>query len=59
MLSFYVGVEDIVFTKYALFFCPISVLLEKESKTVGLKKEDAINRARWRVGLGEIAGRVG
>ena len=28
-------------------------------KSVGLKKEDAKNRARWRVGVGEIAGRVG
>ena len=35
--------------------------MEKESKSVGLKKEDAKNRARWRVGVGvgEIAGRVG
>ena len=32
--------------------------VEKESKSV-LKKEDAKNRARWRVGVGEIAGRVG
>ena len=32
--------------------------VEKESKSVGLKKEDAKNRARWRVGVGEIAGRV-
>ena len=31
--------------------------VEKESKNVGLKKEDAKNRVRWRVG--EIAGRVG
>ena len=31
----------------------------EESKSVGLKKEDAKNRARWRVGVGEIAGRVG
>ena len=31
--------------------------MEKEIKSVGLKKEDAKNRARWRVGLGEIAGR--
>ena len=29
------------------------------SKSFGLKKEDAKNRARWRVGVGEIAGRVG
>ena len=33
--------------------------MEKESKSVGLKKEDAKNRVRWRVGVGEIAGRVG
>ena len=33
--------------------------VEKESKSVGFKKEDAKNRARWRVGVGEIAGRVG
>ena len=33
--------------------------MEKESKSVGLKKEDAKNRASWRVGVGEIAGRVG
>ena len=29
--------------------------VEKESKSVGLEKEDALNRARWRVGVGEIA----
>ena len=33
--------------------------VEKESKHVGLKKVDAKNRVRWRVGVGEIAGRVG
>ena len=33
--------------------------MEKESKSVGLEKEDALNRARWRVGVGEIAFRVG
>ena len=33
--------------------------VEKESKSVGLKKEDAKNRVRWRVGVREIAGRVG
>ena len=33
--------------------------VEKESKSVGLKKEDAKNQARWRVGVGEIAARVG
>ena len=26
---------------------------------VGLEKTDAMNRARWRVGVGEIAVRVG
>ena len=31
----------------------------EESKSVGLKKEDAKNQARWRVGVGEIASRVG
>ena len=29
--------------------------VEKQSKRVGLEKEDAMNRARWRVGVGEIA----
>ena len=33
--------------------------VEKESKSVGLEKEDALNRARWRVGVGEFAVRVG
>ena len=33
--------------------------VEKESKSVGLKKEDAKNRTKWRVGVGEISGRVG
>ena len=33
--------------------------VEKESRIVGLKKEDALNRATWRVGVGEIAARVG
>ena len=33
--------------------------VEMESKSVGLKKEDAKNRARWRLRVGEIAGRVG
>ena len=32
--------------------------VQKESKSVGLE-EDALNRARWRVGVGEIAVRVG
>ena len=32
--------------------------VEKENKSVGLEKEDALNRARWRVGVGEIAVRV-
>ena len=29
--------------------------VEKESKSVGLEKEDSLNQARWRVGVGEIA----
>ena len=29
--------------------------VEKESKSVGLEKKDAMNRVRWRVGVGEIA----
>ena len=33
--------------------------VEKESKSVGLEKEDTLNRARWRVGVGKIAVRVG
>ena len=32
--------------------------VDKESKSVGLEKEDALNRARWRVGIGEIVVRV-
>ena len=27
--------------------------------SVGLEKEDAMNQSRWRVGVGEIAARVG
>ena len=34
-------------------------LFEKETKSVGLEKGDAMNRARWRVVVGEIAVRVG
>ena len=33
--------------------------VEKESKRAGLEKEDAMNRVRWRVGVGEIAVTVG
>ena len=33
--------------------------VENESKSVGLEKEDALNQVRWRVGVGEIAVRVG
>ena len=33
--------------------------MEKESKSAGLEEEDALNRARWKVGVGEIAVRVG
>ena len=32
--------------------------VEKESKRVGLEKKDAINRARWRAGVREIAAGV-
>ena len=32
--------------------------VEKESRSVGLE-EDALNRARWRVGVGEIVVTVG
>ena len=32
--------------------------VEKEGKSVGLEKEDALNRGRWRVGIGEIAVRA-
>ena len=31
----------------------------EESKRVGLEKEDAMNQVRWRVGVGEIAVRMG
>ena len=33
--------------------------VEKESKSVGSKKEDALNRARRRMGVGEITAKVG
>ena len=33
--------------------------MEKESNSVGLEMEDALNQAKWRVGVGEIAVRVG
>ena len=32
--------------------------VEKESKSVGLEKKDAMNQARWRVGVREIAAGV-
>ena len=32
--------------------------VEKESKSVGFEKKDAMNRARWRVGVRETAARV-
>ena len=28
--------------------------VEKEGRSVGLEKEDALNRARWRVEVGEL-----
>ena len=33
--------------------------VEKKSKNVGLENEDALNRVRWRVEVGEVAVRVG
>ena len=33
--------------------------VENESKSVDLEKKDAINRARWRVGVRKIADKVG
>ena len=33
--------------------------VNKENKSVDLEKEDIMNRARWRVGDGEIAVKVG
>ena len=35
------------------------IQVEKKSKSVGLEKEDAMNQARWRMGFGDIAVRVG
>ena len=32
--------------------------MEKESKSMGLEKKDAMNRERWRVGVREIAAGV-
>ena len=32
--------------------------MKKESKSVGLEKKDVMNRARWRVGVREIAAGV-
>ena len=37
----------------------VEIQVEKKSKSVGLEKEDALNRARWKVGVGEIAVIVG
>ena len=36
----------------------VEMQVEKKSKSVGLEKEDAMNRVRWRVGVGETAVRV-
>ena len=33
--------------------------VEKESRSFGLRKEDALNRARWRVGVGELLPELG
>ena len=35
------------------------VQVEKESKSVGLEKKDAMNQVRWRVGVGDISVKVG
>ena len=32
--------------------------MEKESKSIGLEKKDAMNRAKWRVGVRKIADKV-
>ena len=32
--------------------------MERESKSLGLEKKDDLNRARWRVGVREIAAGV-
>ena len=32
--------------------------VERESKSVGLEKEDALNRARWKVGVAKIDAKV-
>ena len=37
----------------------LAVIKNVTIKKVGLEKEDAMNWARWRVGVGEIAVRVG
>ena len=37
----------------------VKMQVERESKSVGLEKEDALNQARWRGRVGEIAVRVG
>ena len=39
--------------------CKRKTQVKKERKSVGLEKEDALNKARWRVRVGEIAVRVG
>ena len=33
--------------------------VEKESKSVGLEKKDAMNQVRWREGVGEISAKEG
>ena len=33
--------------------------VEKKTKSVGLEKKDALNRAKWRVGFREITAEVG
>ena len=51
-------------TEFKIELSKISVIkrwkvqVEKESKSVGLEKKDAMNRARWRMGVREIAAGV-
>ena len=35
------------------------IQVEKKSKSVGLEKKDAMNEAKWRVGVRKIADKVG
>ena len=37
----------------------VKTQVEKESKSVGLDKKDAMNRARWRMGVRKITDKEG